>query len=104
MYQNPPRPRLVLLALFAMLFFGGSYVVSPEPTNRGTFQVRLAADDPATGEVLRDNQLIWAASVLAAWQRYAHLATASGLVIAELNLGSSERITLRSCRSARVGC
>ncbi|HEX6356102.1 PA2928 family protein [Actinophytocola sp.] len=145
MYQNPPRfppvptphemprsPRrrlarlIPLLTLFALMFFGSTYVFSPEPTieiqpgfafaevegrevvlvpyerhgGRGmfqllaqdVFQVRLAAADPATGEVLWDtqlsDQLIWEASVLAAGQRYAYLATDSGLVVAELADGS----------------
>jgi hypothetical protein len=49
------------------------------------FQVRLAAADPASGAVLWDtqlsDQLIWSASVLAAGERYAYLATDDGLVI-----------------------
>jgi outer membrane protein assembly factor BamB len=59
---------------------------------RDRFQVRLAAADPATGEVLWDtqlsDQLLWEASVLAAGQRYAYLATDSGLVVVELADGS----------------
>jgi hypothetical protein len=117
---------MLLLSLFALMFFGSTYVLSPEPAieiqpgfafaevegrdvvlvpyerhgSRGMFQlltqdmfqVRLAAVDPATGEVLWDTQLsdelIWEASVLAAGQRYAYLATDSGLVGAELADGS----------------
>jgi outer membrane protein assembly factor BamB len=56
------------------------------------FQVRLAAADPATGEVLWDTQLsdelIWEASVLAAGRRYAYVATDSGLAVVALADGS----------------
>jgi hypothetical protein len=56
------------------------------------FQVRLAAVDPATGEVLWDAQLsdelIWDARVLAAGEKYAYLATGSGLVVVDLHDGS----------------
>jgi hypothetical protein len=56
------------------------------------FQVRLAAADPTTGEVLWDAQLsdelIWDAQVLAAGEKYAYLATASGLMIVDLHDGS----------------
>jgi hypothetical protein len=146
MYQNPPRyqpapahveattprprrrlvPVLAYLAVVASLFFGGSYLVSPEPTVRvlpgiafaevdgravvlvpyerhggrgmfqlltqDMFQVRLAAADPATGAVLWDtrlsDQLVHPASVLAAAQRYAYLATSGGLVVVELATGT----------------
>ncbi len=58
---------------------------------RDVSQVRLAAV-AVTGEILWDeqlsDQLSWAASVLAAGQRYAYLATGSGLVIVELADGS----------------
>jgi hypothetical protein len=127
---RPPRRRVLPFALplvlFAGLFFGGSYLMSPEPDiemqpgfafaeidgrdvvlapyerhgvrgmfqmiTQDLFQVRLAATDPATGEVLWDtqlsDQLIWEASVLAAGQRYAYLATDSGLFVVELADGS----------------
>jgi hypothetical protein len=130
---RPPRRRLPFalpfvlpLVLFAGLFFGGSYVMSPDPDiemqpgfafaeidrrdvvlapyerhgvrgmfqmiTQDMFQVRLAATDPATGEVLWDtqlsDQLIWEASVLAAGQRYAYLATDSGLFVVELADGT----------------
>lgn len=146
MYQNPPkylpgpspverpspRPRrrlvpvLVTLALFAAAFFGGSYLVSPEPDVRvgpglafaqvggrtvvlvpyerhgvrgmfqllaqDMFQVRLAAADPVTGDVLWDTQLsdemVWEVSVLAAGRRYLYLATSSGLVVVGLADGT----------------
>jgi hypothetical protein len=59
---------------------------------RDMFQVRLAAADLATGEVVWDvqlsDELIWEASVLAAGQRYAYLATDSGLVVVDLRSGS----------------
>ncbi|MEU4762142.1 PA2928 family protein [Actinosynnema sp. NPDC023794] len=132
-YDTPsPRRRRVLPllllppVLFALLFFGGSYAISPEPDvemqagfafaeidgrdvvlapyarhgvrgmfqlmTQDLFQVRLAATDPATGEVLWDTQLsdrlVWEASVLAAGQRYAYLATDSGLIVVELADGS----------------
>ncbi|MCE6996735.1 hypothetical protein LZG04_18270 [Saccharothrix sp. S26] len=132
-YETPPPPRrrvlpllLAPLVLFALLFFGGSYAISPEPDvemqpgfafaevdgrdvvlapyarhgvrgmfqmmTQDLFQVRLAATDPATGEVLWDTQLsdrlIWEASVLAAGRRYAYLATDSGLVVVALADGS----------------
>ncbi|QQQ78505.1 hypothetical protein IOD16_08630 [Saccharothrix sp. 6-C] len=132
-YETPPRRRrralplfLVPPALVALLLFGGSYAVSPEPEvemqagfafaeidgrdvvlapyarhgvrgmfqmmTQDLFQVRLAATDPATGEVLWDRQLsdrlVWEASVLAAGRRYAYLATDSGLVVVGLADGS----------------
>ncbi|MER5265193.1 PA2928 family protein [Actinosynnema sp. NPDC002837] len=132
-YETPSPQRrrvlpLLLLppVLFALLFFGGSYAVSPEPDvemqdgfafaevdgrdvvlapyarhgvrgmfqlmTQDLFQVRLAATDPATGDVLWDtqlsDQLVWEASVLAAGQRYAYLATDSGLVVVGLADGS----------------
>ncbi|GAA0642704.1 hypothetical protein GCM10010174_76730 [Kutzneria viridogrisea] len=56
------------------------------------FQVRLAATDPATGKVRWDTQLsdrlVWEATVLAAGQRYAYLATDSGLAIVDIRDGS----------------
>jgi hypothetical protein len=146
MYQNPPRyapgppphevmprrprrrlvPLLAFLAVFAGMFFGGSYLASQEPDVRmlpgiafaevegrdvvlvpyerdgargmfqlltqDMFQVRLAAADAATGQVLWDtqlsDQLIWSASVLASGQRYTYLTTDSGLVIVSLADGS----------------
>ncbi|MBY8850861.1 hypothetical protein K7G98_21700 [Saccharothrix sp. MB29] len=132
-YETPPRPRrrvaplaLLPLVLFAAAFFGGSYLLSPEPDvevgpgfgfarvdgrqavlvpygrhgPRGmfqlmaqdVFQVRLAAVDTASGELLWDAQLsdrlIWEATVLAAGERYAYLATDSGLVVVSLADGS----------------
>jgi outer membrane protein assembly factor BamB len=132
-YESPSPPSrrvlpllLLPLVLFALLFFGGSYAVSPEPDvemqdgfafaevdgrdvvlapysrhgvrgmfqmmTQDLFQVRLAATDPATGEVLWDTQLsdelLWEASVLAAGQRNAYLATDSGLVVVRLADGS----------------
>jgi hypothetical protein len=117
---------MIPLLIFGFLFFGVSYLVSPEPDievqtgigfaatdghevalvpyarhgARGMFQlmaqdlfqVRLAATDLATGEVIWDtqlsDQLIWEASVLAAGRRYAYLATDSGLVVLDLRSGS----------------
>jgi hypothetical protein len=114
------------LLLFGLLFFGLSYLASPEPDIevqpgigfaavdghdvvlvpyarhgargmfqlmvRDMFQVRLAATDLATGEVVWDtqlsDQLIWEASVLAAGERYAYLATDSGLAVVDLRSGS----------------
>ncbi|MGC7096838.1 PA2928 family protein [Amycolatopsis lurida] len=148
MYQNPPQyapapslfatpqrrrklfpaPLVIFMGLFALLFFGGSYLVSPDPDieaqpgvafaevdgrdvvllpyersggrgmfqlmARDMFQVRLAAADPASGEVLWDTQLsdelVWEASVLAAGQRYAYVATDAGLMIVDLADGSVE--------------
>ncbi|WP_433273666.1 PA2928 family protein [Actinosynnema sp. CS-041913] len=132
-YGSPRRVRrsvpllfLLPLVLFAGLFFGGSYLVSPEPDvevqadigvasangrdvlllpyerhgPRGMFQlmfqdmfqVRLAATDAATGELLWDTQLaddlVWQASVLAAGERYAYVATDAGLVVLDLADGS----------------
>jgi outer membrane protein assembly factor BamB len=59
---------------------------------RDMFQVRLAAADAKTGEVLWDTQvsdaLIWDASVLAAGERYAYLATGSGLIVVDLRDGA----------------
>ncbi|MBN6033650.1 PA2928 family protein [Amycolatopsis sp. 195334CR] len=119
-------PFLFFTGLFALLFFGGSYLVSPEPDievqpgfafaevngrdvvlvpyerhgsqgmfqlmTQDMFQVRLAAADPASGEVLWDTQLsdelVWEASVLTAGQRYAYLATDSGLFILDVADGS----------------
>ncbi|MEO6091209.1 MAG: PA2928 family protein [Umezawaea sp.] len=131
-----PRPRrhvrkgpfLLLLPVlfFGFMFFGFSYLVTPEPDvevkpgvgfatvnghqavlvpysrtgSRGMFQlmaqdmfqVRLAAADPATGEVLWDAQLsdelLWDAQVLAAGERYAYLATGAGLMVVDLHDGS----------------
>lgn len=127
-YETPRRPRRSILplalplVLFAGLFFGGSYLLSPDPDievqpgfafaevegrdvvlapyarhgvrgmfqmiTQDMFQVRLAATDPATGEVLWDtqlsDQLIWEASVLAAGERYAYLSTDSGLFVVGL--------------------
>lgn len=134
LYDTPPRryrlklriPLVFFTGVFALLFFGGSYLLSPEPDievqpgfaftevdgrglllvpyerhgSRGMFQlmlrdmfqVRLAAVDPASGEVRWDAQLsdelIWEASVLAAGERYAYLATDSGLMIVDLADGS----------------
>ena len=55
-------------------------------------QVRLAAADPATGEVLWDTQLsdemIRTAAVLAAGERYAYVVTDSGLTIVDIRDGS----------------
>jgi len=121
-------PFLLLLPLlfFGFMFFGFSYLVSPEPSvevkagvgfaavngrqvvlapyerhgargmfqlmAKDLFQVRLAAADPATGEVLWDvqlsDELIWDADVLAAGDRYAYLATSSGLMVVDLHDGS----------------
>ncbi|MBP2324562.1 hypothetical protein JOF56_004947 [Kibdelosporangium banguiense] len=59
---------------------------------RDMFQVRLAAADAGTGEVLWDTQLsdelIWEASVLAAGERYVYLATDSGLTVLDVRDGS----------------
>ncbi|HEX6347378.1 PA2928 family protein [Umezawaea sp.] len=59
---------------------------------RDLFQVRLAATDPATGDVLWDvqlsDELVWDARVLAAGERYAYVATGSGLVIVDLHDGA----------------
>ncbi len=117
---------LIPIVLFATLFFGGSYLVSPEPDievqpgigfatvsgrdavlvpydrhgPRGMFQlmfqdmfqVRLAARDAGTGDLLWDTQLsddlIWEASVLASGDRYAYVATDSGLVVLDLANGA----------------
>ncbi|MGM1058340.1 PA2928 family protein [Saccharothrix sp. Mg75] len=114
------------LVLFALAFFGGTYLLMPEPDAevhpgvafarvegrpavlvpydlhgsrgmfqlvvRDMFQVRLAAVDTASGELLWDAQLsdelAWEASVLAAGDRYAYLATTSGLVVVSLADGS----------------
>ena len=102
-FRVPLLLPLLPLVLFAALFFGGSYALSPEPEvemqagfafaevdgrdvvlapysrhgvrgmfqmmTQDLFQVRLAATDPASGEVLWDTQLsdglAWEASVLA---------------------------------------
>ncbi|GAB2768644.1 PA2928 family protein [Amycolatopsis magusensis] len=137
LYDTPPRrrrrkvvplPMVAFLGIFALLFFGGSYLVSPEarihaqpgvafaelggrdvvlvPYERqgargmfqlltqDMFQVRLAAVDPASDEVLWDTQLsdelIWEASVLGAGRDYAYVATDSGLMILDLSDGSVE--------------
>jgi hypothetical protein len=125
-FRVPLLLPLLPLILFAALFFGGSYALSPEPEvevqagfgfaevdgrdvvlapysrhgvrgmfqmmTQDLFQVRLAATDPASGEVLWDTQLsdglMWEASVLAAGRRYAYLATDSGLVVVALADGS----------------
>ncbi|MBB5958010.1 hypothetical protein FHS29_004618 [Saccharothrix tamanrassetensis] len=122
-----PIMLLLPFVLFAALFFGGSYLISPEPDievqpdigfasvgerdvllvpyerhgPRGMFQlmfqdmfqVRLAAVDTATGDVLWDSRLsddlIWEASVLASGERYTYLATDSGLVVLDLADGST---------------
>jgi hypothetical protein len=128
--QRRHRPLLLVFILppllFALLFFGGSYLVSPDPDikvqpgvgsaqisgrdvvlvpyerhgprgmfqllTQDMFQVRLAAADAGTGEVLWDTQLsdelIWEASVLAAGSSYAYVATDSGLKIIDLRDGS----------------
>jgi hypothetical protein len=122
MYQNPPRfppvptphelprsPRrrparfMMLLTLFALMFFGSAYVVSPEPA---MFQVRLAAVDPATGDVLAiamdqtraarvdaPTAAVWSGR-LSTEPSSATPAKATG-VDAVLNPGPPERITLR---------
>jgi hypothetical protein len=63
---------------------------------RDMFQVRLAAADPSTGEVLWDTQLsdelIWEASVLAAGEQYVYLASDSGLAV--LNVRDGSRVEL----------
>ncbi|GAA3893762.1 PA2928 family protein [Saccharothrix violaceirubra] len=132
-YGTPRRTRLVApfallvpLVLFAGLFFGGSYLMTPDPeieikAGIGTgrvagrdvvlvpyersgprgmwqlmfhdmFQVRLAAVDPRDGRVLWDVQLsdrlVWDAAVVAAGERYAFVATASGPVLLDLVDGS----------------
>ncbi|MCS7477549.1 PA2928 family protein [Umezawaea endophytica] len=124
--RKAPFLFLIPLLFFGFMFFGFSYLVSPDPDievkpgvgfaavngrqavlvpyerhgSRGMFQlmvrdmfqVRLAAADPATGEVLWDvqlsDELIWDAQVLAAGDRYAYLATGSGLVIVDLHDGA----------------
>ncbi|MEU5692851.1 PA2928 family protein [Actinosynnema sp. NPDC020468] len=129
-YETPRRRRLSFgpflvvlpLVLFAGLFFGLSFLASPEPDIevqqgvgharvqgrdvvlvpyarhgargmfqlifRDMFQVRLSATDPATGESLWDTQLsdelIWEADVLGAGDKYAYVATDSGLRILDL--------------------
>ncbi len=118
---------ILILAFFALMFFGFSYLVTPEPRvsaqagicpatvdgrqvvltpydrqgGRGMFQVivnplfqvRLAATDPATGDVLWDvrlsEELIWEAEVLAAGDRYAYVATEDGLVVLDLRDGAT---------------
>jgi hypothetical protein len=59
---------------------------------RDMFQVRMAAADPSTGEVLWDTQLsdelIWEASVLAAGEQYVYLATDAGLIVLNVRDGS----------------
>ncbi|GLZ37800.1 PA2928 family protein [Actinokineospora sp. NBRC 105648] len=136
-YETPRRARrtfrvppgfllLIPLVLFAFLFFGVSYLVTPEPDvevhpevgavsldgrevllvpydrhgargmfqlmAKDMFQVRVAAADAVTGEVLWDKQLsdelIWEADVLAAGTRYAYLATDDGLIVLDLRDGS----------------
>jgi len=56
------------------------------------FQVRLAAVDPGTGDVLWDtqlsDQLVWEAAVLAGGRDYAYLTTDSGLVVVDLADGA----------------
>jgi hypothetical protein len=71
------------------------------------FQVRLAAADPGTGEVLWDTQLsdelIWEASVLAAGDQYVYLATDSGLTVLNVRDGSrvdAQAAPLVTARSA----
>jgi hypothetical protein len=143
MYQNPPRyqpgpppvqtptprPRrrvVPLLAVIVALFFGGSYLVAPEPDVRvlpgiafaevagrdvvlvpyerhggrgmvqlltqDLFQVRLAAADAVTGEVLWDTRLsdglVGKAAVLAAGRRYAYLTTDPGLAVVDVADGT----------------
>ncbi|MEU4806524.1 PA2928 family protein [Actinosynnema sp. NPDC023587] len=133
-YGTPPRRfrrgpviALIPLVLFACLFFGGSYLVAPEPdveargvmgfaavdgrevvlvpyTRHGPrgmfqllfqdmFQVRLAARDVTTGELVWDTQLsdelLWQADVLASGERYTYVATDAGLVVLDLADGAT---------------
>lgn len=72
---------------------------------RDMFQVRLAAADPGTGEVLWDTQLsdelIWEATVLAAGERYVYLATDSGLAVLDVRDGSAVEVSGSSFVTAR---
>ncbi|PSL53751.1 hypothetical protein B0I31_108198 [Saccharothrix carnea] len=102
-YAASPEPDVEVQAGFAFAEVDGRDVVLAPYSRHGArgmfqlltqdlFQVRLAATDPATGDVLWDtqlsDQLIWEASVLAAGQRHAYLATDSGLVIVALADGA----------------
>jgi hypothetical protein len=102
-YLLMPEPDVEVQSGFAFAEVDGRDVVLAPYARHGArgifqmmtqdlFQVRLAATDPATGEVLWDTQLsdrlLWEASVLAAGQRYAYLATDSGLIVVGLADGS----------------
>jgi hypothetical protein len=102
-YAASPEPEVEMQAGFAFAEIDGRDVVLAPYSRHGVrgmfqmmtqdlFQVRLAATDPATGEVLWDTHLaeglLWEASVLAAGQRYAYLATDSGLVVVALADGA----------------
>ncbi|MFE2753267.1 PA2928 family protein [Actinosynnema sp. NPDC059335] len=102
-YAIAPEPDVEVQPGFAFAEIDGRDVVLAPYERHGArgmfqlltqdlFQVRLAATDPATGDVLWDTQLsdelVWEASVLAAGQRYAYLATDSGLVVIDLADGS----------------
>ncbi|KOX31025.1 hypothetical protein ADK67_09040 [Saccharothrix sp. NRRL B-16348] len=102
-YAVSPEPDVEMQAGFAFVEIDGRDVVLAPYARHGVrgvfqlmtqdlFQVRLAATDPATGEVLWDTQLSdrlsWEASVLAAGRHHAYLATDSGLVVVALADGS----------------
>lgn len=102
-YAIAPEPDIEVQPGFAFVDTGGRDMLLVPYERHGArgmfqlmtqdeFQVRLAALDPATGEVLWDTQLsaqlVWQASVLAGGRRYAYLATDSGLVIVALTDGS----------------
>lgn len=102
-YAIAPAPAVEVLPGFAFVDTGGrDLLLVPYERNgtRGmyqsmtqdTFQVRLAAVDPGTGEVRWDTRLsgqsAWEAAVLAGGRRYAYVTTGSGLAVVDLADGA----------------
>lgn len=102
-YEIAPDPEVEVLPGFAFVDAGGRDLLLVPYERHGTrgmfqsmtqdtFQVRLAAVDPDSGEVRWDtqlsDQLVWEAAVLASGQRYAYVTTDSGLVVVDLADGT----------------
>jgi hypothetical protein len=102
-YLVTPEPRVAAKAGIGLAAVDGRQVVLTPYDRQGgrgmfqvivspLFQVRLAATDPATGDVVWDvrlsEQLIWDAAVLAAGDEYAYVATEDGLVVLDVRDGS----------------
>ncbi|GAA1342406.1 PA2928 family protein [Saccharothrix algeriensis] len=103
-YAVSPEPDVEVQAGIGFAAVGGRGVLLSPYERHGTrgmyqlmaqdlFQVRLAATDTATGELLWDVQLsddlMGEAAVLAAGERYAYVATDAGLVVVDLADGST---------------